>query len=126
MGLQTMGSWTAMRLLGRPDVDALFSFAIDEIHAADAAVRLYLLHGYGRDFAFWDQRLVESVEWASARGVERVSICPYVDPSGTQVDKAHVAHLEALVRTLPVAEGMTLELIGRGLTSCGTGGHVGN
>lgn len=126
MGLQTTGSWTAARLLGRPDVDALFSFAIDEIHAADAAVRLYLLHGYGRDFAFWDQRLVKSVEWASARGVERVSICPYVDPSGAPVDKAHVAHLEALVRTLPVAEGMALELVGRGLTSCGTGGYVGN
>lgn len=126
MGLQTAGNLTAARLLGRPDVNALFSFAIDEIHAAGAIVRLYLLHGYGRDFAFWDQCLVESIEWAGARSVERVSICPYVDPSGAPIDKAHVAHLEAVIRTLPVAEGMNLELVGRGLTSCGTGGHRGN
>lgn len=126
MGLQTTGSWTAAHLLGRPDVDAVFSFAIDEIHAADAAVRLYLLHGYGRDFTFWDQRLVESVEWAGARGVERVSICAYVDPSGAPVDNAHIAHLEAVIRTLPVAEGMALELVGRGLASCGSGVLLGS
>ncbi len=126
MGLQMTGSLTAARLLGRPDVDSVFSFAIDEIHAAGAAVRLYVLHGYGRDFAFWDQRLVESIEWASARGVERVSICPYVDASGAPLDQAHVAHLEVVVRALSVGEGMTVELVGRGLTSCGTGARGGS
>ncbi len=125
MGLQTTGSCTAARVLGRPDVDSIFSFAIDEVHAAGAAVRLYLLHGYDQNFAFWDQRLVESVEWAAVRGVERISICPYVDATGALLDQAHVAHLEALVRTLPVGAGMTLELVGRGLTSCGAGAHGG-
>lgn len=121
MGLQTAGSRIAAHLLGRPDVDAIFNFAIDEIHAANAAVRLYVLHGYGRDFSFWDERLVESVEWAGTRGVELVSICPYVDPGGAEIDHAHVTHLETLVSTLVIPQDMTLEIVGRGLTSCGNG-----
>ena len=126
MGLQTTGSCTAARLLGRPDIDAIFNFAIDEVHAAGAVVRLYVLHGYGYDLAFWDERLVESVKWAAARGVARVSICPYVDPGGAPLDQAHMAHLESTLHTLPAGEDMTLELVGRGLASCGTGAHSGN
>lgn len=126
MGLQITGSSNAARLLGRPDIDAIFSFAIDEVHAAGAAVRLYVLHGYSHNFSFWDERLVESVKWAGERGVARVSICPYVDPCGAPLDQTHVMHLESVVRTLPINDGMTIELVGSGLASCGTGAQSGN
>jgi len=80
MGLQSVGNTFSVAQLGRPDVDAIFERAIVEAQEAGALVRLYLLWGYGESsHQEWESRLVESVRWAIARGVFRITICPYVD-----------------------------------------------
>jgi hypothetical protein len=80
MGLQTIGNSFSVENLGRPDVDGIFERAIAEAHEVDAKVRLYLLWGFGSSSQDdWAYRLAESLEWALSRGVERLTICPYVE-----------------------------------------------
>lgn len=79
MGLQAAGNAFAVAELGRPDIDAVFDRAIVESMESGARVRLYLLWGFGTStHAHWERQLGESIEWARARGVNRVTICPFI------------------------------------------------
>lgn len=82
MGLQMVGSAVACRELGRPDADALFDHAIEEVHAAGARTRVYLMWGFRWDAVTWNARLLESVRWCLDRGVDQVTVSPYVPPDG--------------------------------------------
>lgn len=122
LGLQSIGNAFAVGQLGRPDVDALFDYAIDEVHDAGAQVRLYLLWGFG-DIALdaWADRLAASIEWARARGVEILSVCPYAPPivdlplqhSATSLD-----WLREIIRPFQTGPCTKVEIVGAGLASC--------
>jgi len=80
MGFQCAGNWAASGVLQRPDPDALFDRAIDALHCEHAKARLYLLWGYPSfESRVWEDLLVSSIRWCRLRGVDRVTICPYVE-----------------------------------------------
>jgi len=82
MGLQTSEDWLAVGLLGRPDPLAIFERALSVLRECQVSARLYLLWGHGVvSTADWEGSLRSSLAWASARAVERVTICPYVSPA---------------------------------------------
>ncbi len=122
LGLQAVGNAFAIQRLGRPDVDALFEFAIDEVHDAGAEVRLYLLWGFEPvALETRRERLARSISWAQARGVETVSVCPYRSPLHAEPARDAAAPLDdlhAIVRSLAPAHGTTIEIVGSGLASC--------
>jgi len=122
MGLQCVDNAFAVARLGRPDVDALFDFAIDEVHEARATVRLYLLWGYGpTPLAQWSDRVERSIEWARERDVEKISVCPYVSPVGGgprpgDWERA-LKRLQRRVRRSASPETV-VEILEQGLESC--------
>ena len=122
MGLQSVGNFFAVRTLGRPDVDALFDYAIDQIHESEAEVRLYLLWGFGpHSIECWEERLVASVDWARVRSVERVSVCPYRPTvlSPSQCPGAGSEQILAgLVDGMQGISNTLIDIVGEGMASC--------
>lgn len=122
MGLQCVGNAFAVVQLGRPDVDALFDFAIDEVHEARGKVRLYLLWGYGETLLEqWSDRVERSIEWARARDVDKISVCPYISPIGGGSPDDWAMALNALrqrLNRLRLSPSGTLEILDQSLHSC--------
>lgn len=122
LGMQSVGNFFSIPYLGRPDVDALFDLAIDQIHAADADVRLYLLWHFGpASLDVWEERLAATLAWGRTRGVERISICHYRPPiltSESVQDSIAVNRLRDLVGRLSDNGITQVEIVNEGLASC--------
>ncbi|MEC4723276.1 hypothetical protein RY831_29395 [Noviherbaspirillum sp. CPCC 100848] len=122
MGFQSAGNFFSIPYFGRPDVDTLFDFAIEEIHAAGATVRLYLLWGFGPvPIETWEERLQTSLDWAIARGVKRISVCQYRPDAlgiGDQSNNAHSNRIRELLAQLKDTRSAGIEVVDGGLRSC--------
>lgn len=122
MGFQLYGNAFAVGHLGRPDVDALFDRAIDEIHEVGAEVRLYLLAGlesYDSDLEM--KRLLRSIHWAQKRQVELISVCPYRS-EGRSLPTTDLTILQRTIRSIHSVDGVRVEMLGQSLDSCKSAG----
>jgi len=118
MGFQSIGNWASVALLGRPDPQNVFDRAITLLHRHGISVRLFLLWGcdmFGP--TEWEGLLRASLPWARARGIERVTICPYVSHA-TGTGGATLCTLRAQLARVPIY-GMVVDVALAEEPSCG-------